>query len=157
MGLDMYLYKADKKGQYDWREDMMGYWRKANHIHKWFVDNVQNGVDDCKTYPVKRTDIEQLRDTCNHVLESITMKKGIIVNGYMFKSGTQIPIVEEGQYVVDSTVAEALLPTTNRSFFGGTDYDEYYVDDVKHTVNILNEILASFDFESHQLLYRSSW
>ena len=25
----------------------VGYWRKANAIHKWFVDHVQNGQDDC--------------------------------------------------------------------------------------------------------------
>ena len=24
----------------------LGYWRKANHIHKWFVDHVQDGDDD---------------------------------------------------------------------------------------------------------------
>jgi len=34
-----------------YREEV-GYWRKANHIHKWFVDNVQNGVDECLTYQV---------------------------------------------------------------------------------------------------------
>ncbi len=26
------------------------YWRKSNAIHKWFVDNVQGGVDDCGNY-----------------------------------------------------------------------------------------------------------
>lgn len=26
----------------------VGYWRKANAIHGWFVDNVQKGNDDCK-------------------------------------------------------------------------------------------------------------
>lgn len=25
----------------------IAYWRKANAIHRWFVDNVQNGTDDC--------------------------------------------------------------------------------------------------------------
>lgn len=29
-----------------WKE--IGYWRKANHIHKWFVDCVQDGEDDCE-------------------------------------------------------------------------------------------------------------
>lgn len=24
-------------------EEEFGYWRKANAVHKWFVDNVQNG------------------------------------------------------------------------------------------------------------------
>ena len=26
----------------------VGYWRKANQIHKWFVDNCQNGRDECQ-------------------------------------------------------------------------------------------------------------
>ena len=25
------------------------YWRKANAIHKWFVDNVQDGEDNCQS------------------------------------------------------------------------------------------------------------
>lgn len=25
----------------------VGYWRKANAVHKWFVENVQDGVDEC--------------------------------------------------------------------------------------------------------------
>ena len=32
--------------------ERVGYWRKANHIHKWFVDNVQGGNDDCGDYLV---------------------------------------------------------------------------------------------------------
>ena len=28
------------------------YWRKANQIHRWFVENVQDGTDDCGTYNV---------------------------------------------------------------------------------------------------------
>jgi len=28
------------------------YWRKANAIHRWFVENVQGGQDDCKPYYV---------------------------------------------------------------------------------------------------------
>lgn len=31
-----------------------GYWRKANAIHKWFVDNVQDGQDDCSSYRVTK-------------------------------------------------------------------------------------------------------
>lgn len=40
------------------------YWRKANAIHKWFVDNVQNGVDDCGEYYVERGKLVELRDAC---------------------------------------------------------------------------------------------
>jgi hypothetical protein len=38
------------------------YWRKANQIHKWFVDNVQNDVDDCGNYYVSREQLARLRD-----------------------------------------------------------------------------------------------
>jgi len=26
------------------------YWRKANQIHNWFVENVKDGVDNCGNY-----------------------------------------------------------------------------------------------------------
>src|SRR4051812_7040675 len=37
-----------------------GYWRKANQIHSWFVNNVQNGTDDCGTYYVSQEQLQQL-------------------------------------------------------------------------------------------------
>jgi hypothetical protein len=37
------------------------YWRKANAIHKWFVDNCQEGEDDCGNYYVGREQLEELR------------------------------------------------------------------------------------------------
>ena len=45
--------------------DEVGYWRKANAIHKWFVDNVQNGVDDCEYHnEVTKEQIEKLVKIC---------------------------------------------------------------------------------------------
>jgi hypothetical protein len=44
------------------------YWRKANHIHAWFVDNVQGGVDDCDGYPVSLEQLAGLVTTCERVL-----------------------------------------------------------------------------------------
>lgn len=46
----------------------VGYWRKANAIHKWFVENVQEGADDCNSYFVPREKLQELRDTCERVL-----------------------------------------------------------------------------------------
>lgn len=40
------------------------YWRKANAIHKWFVDNVQNGEDECREHYVTREQLAELRDAC---------------------------------------------------------------------------------------------
>jgi len=45
------------------------YWRKANAIHKWFVDNVQNGVDDCGNYLIDEEMLEKLyRDLTKAIL-----------------------------------------------------------------------------------------
>lgn len=46
----------------------VGYWRKANAIHQWFVDRVQGGNDDCKRYEVSPTDLEDLHQACVEVL-----------------------------------------------------------------------------------------
>lgn len=48
----------------------VAYWRKANAIHKWFVENVQDGVDNCDEYFVSRGNLRELLDTCKSALLS---------------------------------------------------------------------------------------
>lgn len=61
-------------------------WRKANHIHKWFVDNAQRGVDDCRAYPVERQQLEVLRDLCKQVLDDHSRAEDILPaqSGFFF-------------------------------------------------------------------------
>jgi len=89
MGLDMWLYAerhlsefregekeiADEVGKH---ANMPGriafirseilYWRKMNAIHTWFVQNYQDGVDDCRECRVPIDAITKLRDVCRQVL-----------------------------------------------------------------------------------------
>lgn len=44
------------------------YWRKANAIHNWFVQNCQDGVDDCSNYHVSIDHLEQLLDVVTQLL-----------------------------------------------------------------------------------------
>ena len=44
------------------------YWRKANAIHYWFVQNVQDGSDDCREYYVSRDKLKSLLSVCSEVL-----------------------------------------------------------------------------------------
>jgi len=42
----------------------VGYWRKANQIHRWFVENVQDNVDNCGEYFVPKSSLEKLLELC---------------------------------------------------------------------------------------------
>ena len=48
----------------------VGYWRKANAIHDWFVRNVQDGVDECQKSYVSDEQLQKLLDDVNTVLEN---------------------------------------------------------------------------------------
>jgi hypothetical protein len=50
----------------------VGYWRKVNSIHNWFVKNVQGGIDECQESHVTR---EELVTLLNTVVEVIATKK----------------------------------------------------------------------------------
>jgi len=45
------------------------YWRKANAIHKWFVDRVQLGVDDCSEFEVSLEQLAELLAVIDKVLD----------------------------------------------------------------------------------------
>lgn len=42
-------------------------------------------------------------------------------------------------------------------FFGGTDIDQYYWDDVKATIKKLDKVINHKDFEELSFYYQSSW
>ena len=42
----------------------LAYWRKANQIHKFFVDECGNGVDDQQDIYVERDDLKNLLERC---------------------------------------------------------------------------------------------
>lgn len=89
MGLDMYLHAKRYLGDAD--QDTKNkiaeafpevkaevrsvtveaaYWRKANAIHGWFVQNVQLGVDDCGEYNVTLEQLQDLVTLCKQVLSN---------------------------------------------------------------------------------------
>lgn len=64
------------------------YWRKANAIHKWFVDNAQDGEDDCKEYEVRADQLEALVDACKQALADREKAAQILppISGFFFGS-----------------------------------------------------------------------
>lgn len=159
MGLDMYLYKQKKNVEN--KADVVAYWRKANQIHNWFVTNVQNGVDNCEPHPVTEQDIVKLLNICNQILElNISYEEQMTEIGISFKDGKREPIMDFVKVIDNEEVVETmhnLLPTAEGFFFGSTDYDEWYVEDIKDTAEQLNHVLEETDFKTEELFYNSSW
>lgn len=150
----------DKEHKYEYSRIMeqVGYWRKANQIHNWFVEHVQDGEDDCAYHhECTREVLEELLETCKTVLDSCVMTYGKVNNGYKGTPNGWEPIYEDGKIIIDSSVAEELLPSCSGFFFGGTEYDEYYVNDIVETIKIIEEVLATTDFETQAIYYVSSW
>lgn len=135
----------------------VAYWRKANQIHAWFVKNVQDGNDDCSEYDVSREQLIELRNVCKRVLKASNLVDADIVNGYTYGAdGEKMPMMEKGKTIEDAALAHELLPATSGFFFGSTDYDQYYYDDVKDTVKMLDKALKTAS-ERVTFSYQSSW
>lgn len=143
-------------------EEEGGYWRKANAIHKWFVDNCQNGNDDCGHYYVSLSQLKELLKLCKEVKKKAILKEGKVKNGYTIKDGKQEPIMEDGKYIENSEEIAKILPTTDGFFFGSVDYNEWYLKDIEYTIKMLSELIKDetklnelgvySDFE-----YHASW
>ena len=152
MGLDMYLYAGKYVGNWDHdkpEEKMeyknvlqaigskeftcagsphlnvkicVAYWRKANQIHSWFVQNIQNKVDNCASYYVRPERLQELIDLCKKVLE---------------------------------TKDSSLLEPAGGFFFGSTDIDDYYWEDLENTIKQLEKVLS--EFKGFEFYYHASW
>jgi hypothetical protein len=161
MGLDMYLSARKYVSQYDYSDgenkttenfstlaSMSGvndltkyssysgievsypiaYWRKANAIHGWFVNECAGGVDECQPIHVSREHLIELRDLC--------------------KSAVSQP-----------AMAGDILPPTAGFFFGSYEIDEYYMEDIKRTMEMLDHILSIIPDNSWDwsFVYQASW
>lgn len=57
----------------------------------------------------------------------------------------------------DHSLAGELLPASSGFFFGSTDYDEWYFEDLEYTVSKISHLLTSPSFERADFFYDSSW
>lgn len=152
------FWDEDKAYPRDCISENVGYWRKANQIHNWFVQNVQDGVDDCEYHhEVTKEKLEQLRELCNELLSEVKLIPGQVVSGYRFVHDEAVPIMIDGLVMEDDSGCRRYLPTSEGFFFGDTNYDEYYIENLKQTVEICDKILAETDFENQMIYYISSW
>lgn len=129
MGLDMYLDAVNRNNDSDKAE--VHYWRKANSIHNWILKETGTPSD----FNAGDNGVELTKDML-------------------------IKFVEQAETVLkdksDETSAR-LIPSCSGFFFGSTEYDEWYYDDIEDTAEEFKELINTFDFESYKLLYSCSW
>lgn len=157
MGLDMYLIKRKKNDKTDDSFNEVAYWRKANQIHNWFVENVQDGMDDCGYYEVSRQQLQELLGDCRDVLTYADCELQEMDGGLERIDGEWKQTKIMGRKIINKDVVADILPTTSGFFFGSTEYDEWYLRDIENTIEQLNEVLNDTDFEKDAIFYTSSW
>lgn len=66
----------------------VAYWRKANQIHKWLVDNTQEGLDEGKESDVSREQLATLVGLCKQVLADHSIASSLLPTqaGFFFGS-----------------------------------------------------------------------
>jgi hypothetical protein len=133
--------------------EQVAYWRKANAIHKWFVKNVQDDEDNCKEFYVSKQQLQELVNLCKDVISKSVMMNGHIQNGQILENEKCTTILTEGKFIVNKNEIENILPTGEGFFFGSTDYDEVYLDDLKMTVEMIEPLLK----ENGEFYYTASW
>jgi hypothetical protein len=182
MGLDMYLYKRTyvkkwehqsdensfdvtvKRGgktypkiqpeRISYIEEQIMYWRKANQIHGWFVDNTSVLEEEVK-YSVTKQDLENLLNTCEQVLEILNKSKKKVIqveNGWSSGERTfcDVDVFDCEDEIMD------LLPPTQGFFYGSSDINTYYEDTINETVRFLEREIPLCD-EYDEFEYYASW
>lgn len=119
----------------------VAYWRKANQIHAWFVENVQDGTDDCRPHYCEASQLKELVSVCEQVLAASELVPGQIHTGTSYGQDGPKQLWQPGKVIADASVAEELLPSRSGFFFGGTEYDEWYLKDLEYTVATLKPLL----------------
>jgi len=158
MGLDMYLYKKHyyggkyrgndgHKGEHSMKlsgkfvkeqgidvskvtyimEDLM-YWRKVNAIHAWFIRECTN---------------DGVTDDCSPIYVSSEKLHELLDTCH--------------KVLVNPTLGDELLPSQEGFFFGNTEQDEYYIEELKRTVNVLEEHFKQPNSDMVEYEYQASW
>lgn len=123
MGLDMYLERRAAGAGESANTEEVFYWRKANHIRRWIIDHTGYCDEDNCVY---------------YVLTKADLEQLL----------KDCKAVKE-----DHSLAESVLPTMDGFFFGSTDYDKWYFDDINNTIDGLETILDETDFDKEEICY----
>ena len=156
MGLDMYLYRREYMSNYSFMSKNEDESQKFAAI----VDAV--GIEPCEASPHLHVevcvaywrkansvhkwfcDLDGGRDECQNIY---VPREKLVELRDLAKSVIEQP-----------AMAASVLPTQQGFFFGSYDYDEWYMEDMKNTVNQIEKILEATPEDGWiDFIYRASW
>lgn len=179
MGLDMYLYNMKKQENKNFLETLslvktlenegieelkeIYYWRKVYPIHDWFVRNIQKGNNDSDYYSIKKEDLENLINDLQAVYNSLKDEVGfykVKIGKEKNSKGEDLTVIQ-GIYIYykdkQIEIARKLIPVPDSVENDGTEYNEYYLKNIKKSLDDLIIINNTFDFDSNYLIYQGNW
>jgi hypothetical protein len=133
-------------------------WRKENHIHAWFVHNVQGGEDRCEDAIVSKEKLAEFVRLCNEIVEGCKLVDGDVFVGRMGTATGMQDMFEPGKVLSEDSkaLAERLMPTQSGFFFGSTQYSIWYLKSLQDAVAALEPVLEKMA-EDDTIVYWSSW
>ena len=157
MGLDMYLYRKEYVSTFAWTQDEKAVKEAnlhsviANHFN---IDPNMGGiyVDYCVAYWRKANAI--------HGWFVNTLADGVDECQPIYISLDRLIELRElaNSVVLTPAMAGDILPTQSGFFFGSSDIDEWYISDMKNTVDMLDKIISSVSPEDYPtFFYQASW
>lgn len=138
--------------------EQVAYWRKFNALHGWFVNELNEGVDDCSPIHVTRENFIELLSILKNVQNVINNSKKVTkVLTDWNNENYDYNVYECGDKINE------LLPPRQGFFFGGYEIDDYYKQEVDRTIVIIEEVLKEIEegdihgIHSSDYYYEASW
>ena len=155
MGLDMYLYRREYLSNYSFSNDDNEKQKFSAIVDAIGIQPNEHSphihVEVCVAYWRKANaihkwfcDLDGGRDEC----------QSIYVNYDKLRELRDLA----ASVIEQPAMASNVLPTQMGFFFGSYDYDEWYMEDMKNTVQQLDQVLASVGPDTWtDFIYRASW
>ena len=165
MGLDMYLHARKYIEKLDWE--------KVHADMDLSYNSPEAQLPNFKTI-VATADLADIATDIYGAYVSVTAgywRKANQIHGWFVKN-VQNGVDDCGQYYVSHEKLESLLSVCRHAlldmnvnalmpvegfFFGGTEIDEYYWDEIRRTIKVLDKIIKNPKYQHLSFYYTSSW
>jgi hypothetical protein len=111
-------------------KEEIAYWRKFNALHGYIIENFANQVDNCQDVHLTKDDLITILNTLIEIRDA------------------------------NYACADEVMPPVAGFFFGSNEVDEFYIQDVERTIDILQNEIDDLDEESDvwvRYIYLASW